>query len=403
MPDLYQDGFITTLHRFGNSALKKLEEDLFEFSKRKPVVLVLTALPIDIEGAALQKILEELKKATYLKQIVVTLGQTDRSAFNKAKNVFRDFPVNTKLIWNTGPRIQKLYKTLEKQEIFPGPDGRGRSVWMANGYILAMGECKIIALHDCDILTYSRELLHRLCYPIANPVMHYDFCKGYYSRVTDRLYGRVTRLFIFPLIRAFETTFDHKVPFINYLKSFRYPLSGEYAMTADLARINRVPGNWGLEIGVLAGVYRRCSLSRICQVDLIENYEHRHRPLSAESPSTGMFKMSIDIARTLFRILSSENIVFSESLFNSLQCTYIRAAENIIRQYNNDADINSLHYDRHQEKLAVETFAEALKIAFQDFIVDPLGTPPIPAWNRAVSAIPNFFDLLIDAVHKDNQ
>jgi hypothetical protein len=33
---------------------------------------------------------------------------------------------------------------------------------MASGYLLARGECQVIAMHDCNILDYSRELLARL-------------------------------------------------------------------------------------------------------------------------------------------------------------------------------------------------------------------------------------------------
>lgn len=261
MPDIYQDGFITNLHRFGSSNLNDLEEELYHFSQRRPIALVLPAVPQDIEEEGLRKILKELRRVRYLKQIVVTLGQADRKAFRKAKDIFRDFSIDSELIWNTGTRIQKLYRLLEKNDINTGADGKGRSTWMAYGYILALGECEIIAIHDCDILTYSRELLHRLCYPLANPVMDYKFCKGYYSRVTDRLHGRVTRLFVFPLIKAMERIIGQN-PFLRYLESFRYPLSGEFSIVADLARINRVSGDWGLEIGVLAGVYRRSSLKQ---------------------------------------------------------------------------------------------------------------------------------------------
>jgi glucosyl-3-phosphoglycerate synthase len=402
MPDIYQDGLITTLHRFGSSNLNNLEEEIYQFSKRRPIALVLPAVPQDIKEEGLRRILKELRRVRYLRQIVVTLGQTDRKAFRKAKDMFRDFPIDSKLIWNTGARIQKLYRLLENNGISAGADGKGRSAWMAYGYILALGECEIIALHDCDILTYSRELLHRLCYPLTNPVMDYKFCKGYYSRVTDRLHGRVTRLFVFPLIKSLKRLIGQP-PFLRYLESFRYPLSGEFSIVADLTRINRVPGDWGLDIGLLAGVYRRSSLNRICQVDLLENYEHRHRPLSADSPTTGMFKMSIDITRTLLRILSNEGIIFPKSFFNSLNCTYIKVAEDTIKKYEDDANINGLFYDRHEEKLAVETFMKALGIGIQDFLDDPLGVPPIPDWNRAISAVPNFFGLLIDAVEKDNQ
>ena len=85
-----------------------------------------------------------------------------------------------------------------------GIDGKGRSCWLAYGYLLARGDCDVIVSHDCDILNYSRQFLARLCYPVVNPNLDFEFCKGYYARVTDRLHGRVTRLFMTPLIRALE-------------------------------------------------------------------------------------------------------------------------------------------------------------------------------------------------------
>ena len=53
------------------------------------------------------------------------------------------------------------------------------------GYVLARDEARSIALHDCDILTYDRELLARLVYPVANPLFNYEFCKGYYPRIAN--------------------------------------------------------------------------------------------------------------------------------------------------------------------------------------------------------------------------
>jgi len=52
------------------------------------------------------------------------------------------------------------------------------------GDLLALDDCEVIALHDTDITTYDRGLLARLCYPVANPNMGYEFCKGYYPRVS---------------------------------------------------------------------------------------------------------------------------------------------------------------------------------------------------------------------------
>ena len=62
----------------------------------------------------------------------------------------------------------------------------------------------VIALHDCDIVNYSREMLARLCYPVANPNLDYVFCKGFYSRVTNKMHGRVTRLLVTPLVRSIQ-------------------------------------------------------------------------------------------------------------------------------------------------------------------------------------------------------
>ena len=115
-----------------------------------------------------------------------------------------------------------------------------------------------------------RELLARLCFPTVHPNLNYEFAKGYYGRVTDRLYGRVTRLFMTPLLRAMKSVLG-PLPLLEYLDAFRYPLAGECSMTTDLVRINRIPSDWGLEVGVLAEVFRNCSQKRICQVELVEN------------------------------------------------------------------------------------------------------------------------------------
>ena len=49
--------------------------------------------------------------------------------------------------------------------------------------------------------------------------MNYEFAKGYYSRVTDRLHGRVTRLFMTPLLQAMKAVLG-PIPLLEYLGSF---------------------------------------------------------------------------------------------------------------------------------------------------------------------------------------
>jgi glucosyl-3-phosphoglycerate synthase len=280
--------------------------------------------------------------------------------------------------------------------------GKGQSCWIAFGYVLARQQSKIIALHDCDILSYHRAYLARLCYPVVNPNLGYEFCKGYYARVTDHFGGRVTRLFITPLIRSLERLVGHH-PMLNFLDSFRYPLAGEFAMVSDLAWTNRIPGDWGLEVGVLAEVYRNCAPRRVCQADLTDNYDHKHQALSADDPNSGLHKMCVDIAKSVFRNLASEGVVLSDGLLKTLRATYLQIAQEAIKKYEDDAAINSLQFDRHQERMAVEVFLKGISLATEVFLKDPLGIPMISNWSRVTAAVPDIFERLVAAVEADHE
>jgi glucosyl-3-phosphoglycerate synthase len=143
-------------------------------------------------------------------------------------------------------------------------------------------------------------------------------------------------------------------------------------------------------------------VKRVCQVDLSENYEHKHQALSSEDPQTGLMKMAIDIAKSLLRNLATEGLVFDAAFFNTLRTAYQRAAQDTIKKYEDDAIINGLVFDRHAERLAVEAFTRAIRIAAEEFVQDPLGIPLITNWNRVVSAVPKFFEMLENAVDVDN-
>jgi glucosyl-3-phosphoglycerate synthase len=139
------------------------------------------------------------------------------------------------VLWIESSRTQALLREMEERGLSVGQDGKGRSAWLCYGYLLARGQCDVIALHDCDILSCRRDLLARLVYPVANPRLGFDFCKRYYSRVTERLHGRATWLLVTPLIRALERLVGTDRPFLAFMDSFRYSLAGEFAM----ARISR--------------------------------------------------------------------------------------------------------------------------------------------------------------------
>jgi glucosyl-3-phosphoglycerate synthase len=402
MSDFYQTGIITTLHRLGQPSLERIESELREFSKTRPVALVLPSLYSEFEGPAMPGIVQELSKVKYLCEIVLVLDKASDKEFDHVKRFMAPLGGNVKIIHNDGKRIMEIYSTLKRNELDIGERGKGRSAWLAYGFVLASGICDVIALHDCDIVNYSRELLARLCYPVVNPNLDYVFCKGFYSRVTNKMHGRVTRLLVTPLVRSLQNLRgEHR--FLKFIDSFRYPLAGEFAMHTDMARVNRIPWDWGLEVGSLAEVYRNYSPRRICQVDIAETYEHKHQVLSPDDPEKGLMKMTVDICKSIFRTLASEGVVFSGSFFKSLSVAYLRSAEDAISKYEADAAINGLEFDHHEEAKAVEAFTHAIAQAANVFMENPMGSPLIPNWNRVTSAVPGILEMLKKAVDEDNK
>ncbi len=402
MSDFFQTGVVATFHRLGKPNHSKLEEELKWYAHERPIALVLPSLYSEIESEALKGIIRELKEVEYIREIVVTLGPATKKEFKYAKKFFSGLPQKTRIIWNTGPKITEIYKAIESAELPTGEQGKGRSAWMAYGYVLSYQDFHAIALHDCDILTYSRDMLSRLCYPVVMPNLDYDFCKGFYSRVTNKMHGRITRLLVTPLIRALQKILGYH-PLLVFFDSFRYSLAGEFAMDVDLARVNRIPGDWGLEVGVLAEVYKNTSIRRVCQVEISENYEHKHQELSPEDASKGLYKMCVDICKSIFRTLASEGIVFPEGFFKTLVATYVSTAHDLLKRYEDDASINGLFFDRHDESLAVETFTNGIKKAAEIISGDPLGVPLISSWDRVISAIPDILERLKKAVEEDNK
>jgi len=209
------------------------------------------------------------------------------------------------------------------------------------------------------------------------------------------------RLLVTPLVRALKSILGSH-PFLVYMDTFRYPLAGEFSLDVDLVRRLRIPHDWAVEIGTLAEVFRNAAPRAICQSELCENYDHRHQDLSSRDSDTGLNKMAVDITKAFFRRMAAEGIKLDSGLFDTLLSTYLRQAEDTLRFYAADAAINGLSFPRHEEERAVATFVRSIQAAEKAFLEDPLWTPLIPNWNRVQSALPNFLDVLRDAVRADN-
>jgi glucosyl-3-phosphoglycerate synthase len=367
MADFYQHGRLPTLHHLAESDVISREVELVRWSKERPIALLLPAFFLEFQRSALPRMLREISSVPYISEVILSINGTTREELDVEKAIAReclgDKPC--RLLWNDGPEAQAIYRQVQD---LGGPSyhaGKGSNIWMGVLHLAARAEHAVVACHDTDIMSYERGMLWRLCYPVANPDMPYRFAKGYYGRVGERLYGRVTRLLVAPLLRAFRDVVG-STDLVRHLASFRYPLSGEFSASLDsLARFPMPPG-WGLEVCLLCELIRHLKVEEMCQVDLGFNFEHRHRevstaPAASSVAATGLENSATEVARALaYYILADKKGGAFGLTLREVADRYAQVAAEWVPRYEHDALFNGLRYDRDDELRAVEIFVDVL-------------------------------------------
>jgi glucosyl-3-phosphoglycerate synthase len=417
--DFHRGPQITTLHALyeafdSEHYLSTLERKLEHHARHEHISLLLPSLFSEIGNAGvLDRILERIGEVHYLSSIVVALGgATEASQYQEAKAYFGRLArpnCEVRVVWIDGPRIQDLLARMAEREIPTGEQGKGQSVWVTLGYLFARDEANTIALHDCDIVTYSRTMLGRLIEPVANPNNDFQFCKGYYARISPSersMKGRVTRLFVTPFVDTLSCLmYQQQAPelqrFFDYHRSFKYPLAGEFCFTSDLARGLNIAYDWGLEVATLSQVYDQLTRRQVAQVDLAPNYEHKHQELSPDDTSKGLHRMVVDIAKFYLTYMRSHGVPLDDSYVDMLLHTYYQNALKYIRKYSYDADINDLRFNLYEEESAARHFRGFLWDAWMQS-KGPQEAKLIPSWNRVAYTFPEIYEHLLEAVEADN-
>ncbi len=398
--DIKQDE-VTTFHELCVDK-KLLMKRVSDAAAERPVSVIMPMLYREIKSDALKNIVKGLNKCNYLNEVVIPLAAKNEKEFQQVKRFFRDLKTPKLVMWCNGPKVEKLLESLKGDGInLLKYRGKGRDVWLAMG--IASIRAYAIALHDADVLHYSEALPTKLLYPITEPELDFKFNKGYYARVNLEkrlMYGRVFRLFLHPLLQAFVDNIGHETNFTRFLRSFRYAISGEFALTSDLARDVDIPGDWGIEMGIMSEMYKNVAAKRICQTDL-GFYDHKHQKIGSEGK--GLTKMTGDILKTLLRVLIEEdNYEISKEGLISLRVLYVKHARDAIRKYHADAHFNNLRYDRHMEETMTEKFSMNIMNAGTSYMRKPVGTR-IPDWLRTISARKKIREELLDIVMEENR
>jgi glucosyl-3-phosphoglycerate synthase len=397
MSDFHQSGPVTALPRLLTRPVEELEAAILELVPKFPVALVIPMIPSEMDRPALARIVDELSQTSYLHTLLISLNKATLADYERAVSYFERYPGRKVILWSEAPAVQRFLDALGRAGLHVGTSGKGRACWLAIGYLLAEEQVDYMAFQDADVVNFSREMVARLVLPALDPIVDFDFVKAYYARVADRLHGRVTRLYLSPLLAAFTRLIGDN-PYIRYLSSLRYALSGEFAVQRDLASRMRLPSDWGLEIVSLFEALRHRAPVRICQVEIADRYEHKHQELSADDPQRGLNRMARDIGTHLLRTLAAAGVEISEGRLKSLLAAYQREAEDAVADSYAVAWINGLPYDRHEEEINLQTFAAALRSSMEEFLADPLGPPLVPNWARVWAGVRDAGPQLLRAV-----
>lgn len=150
----------------------------------------------------------------------------------------------------------------------------GKGTSMREGMLLAENE--IIAYLDADILTYPKNVVELLTYPIRSG--YADFIKSYFGRQA----GRVTELVAKPLLSLLFPD----------LARFTQPLSGMIAGRRSFFEKVNFENDYGVDVGLLIDMHQM--KARIHEVDLgyIENRMNSIEHLS---------RMSVEVSRAILK------------------------------------------------------------------------------------------------------
>lgn len=312
-----------------------------------------------------ENILSNLSHAQYLDKIIFGLDQASESEMQLLRELVKKHQIRQAVIqWNDGPVYSKIYQILNDAGMVSLEPGKGKNIFLGIGLALALN-AKVVGILDADIRSFNCIQLDRLLYPVV--VCNYDFSKASYTRVSNRrLYGRVKRLLVDPLLLALKTKFieskDRKMlGMIDFLLQFDYQLSGEVAFRADLLKKMRFSTNWGAEIFTLIEIYRKASSA--AQVDFsIEPFDHKHQPVSEDDLSKGLTRMAVDIVTTLMNALvKGEGLDLSEAFFRDLFTIYTGVTDKLTKMYSDESLFNNLEYDwDHEEHLARDVFGRCI-------------------------------------------
>ncbi len=337
MPDFLQTGSILTLPLLSSDS-SRADTDLTAWSRERSLALLLPCHARDLDSPALPHIIATVAGIPWVSFVMIGLDGASDAQHGAAIEKFRAIGHDSVIVHH------------DTADVAPG---KGRNIRDTAAALARREGIFAVAIHDCDIRTYSQGFLARLCWPVLHPDAGIHACKGYYARTSSQLHGRVFRLMLQPLLRAWCGLFPNQ-PWPEFLRSFRYPLSGELCITTELLMRQDFDPGWGFEIRMLHSLFRTAP-QQLCQAELCPAYDHKH-----QDPA-GLAVMVEEIAATLWDTMRQEGATLTSAHWSALLDASQQSAARALRESELMTQMQGLACDTGAEEYLTSLFADAIR------------------------------------------
>ena len=99
--------------------------------------------------------------------------------------------------------------------------------------------------------------------------------------------------------------------------------------------------------------------------------------------------------------MRSHGVPLDDAFVDMILHSYHQNALELIKSYSDDAEVNGLFYDRHEEELTAHYFRGFLWPAWEQSS-GPHESALIPSWNQVAYSVPEIYGRLLRAVEADN-
>ena len=331
MSDFFQSKSITTLQSL--SVNPQMEAEVRRSEKK--IVVVVPCSMRHYSLRTIHKLLDQLKTVGFLHEVAVVLNGTNAELEHD----------NNDLNYSIGRR-PKLVSVLRVTG-----SGKGLALKAGFDYVYQhYQENAVVVTIDADLQSFSFDYLLKLVYPIA--VFDGDFNKGYYARFSNnKLDGRLTRLLVLPLLYAIQAQHPTN-ELLQWLLAFRYPLSGDVAMSSQLLPQLDFSDHWAYDLSLLASLYQAEQKLEIYQTEVSDNYAHLHRSIEKDA-ELGLMEVAKDISDYLTALLRLDRT----RLISDYQALSRRYCE----KYRRLALFNGLFYSQQTEENLIAQFLNHLE------------------------------------------